>query len=74
MDPVAAVIEAYDAARSAGLSRAEAFGRAIEAFRVTRPDLSFGDAGRDVARLLLQAAVATRTAQGQAMPRPVISW
>lgn len=76
MDPVAAVIEAYDVARGSGLSRAEAFGRAIDAFRVERPGLSFGDAGREVARILLQAAIATRVAQGQAdaMPRPAISW
>jgi len=76
MDPVAAVIEAYDVARGSGLSRAEAFGRAIDAFRVTRPELSLGDAGREVARMLLHAAVATRMAQGQAdaMPRPAISW
>jgi hypothetical protein len=74
MDPVAAVIEAYDLARAAGLSRADAFGRAIEAFRINRPELSFGEAGREVARLLLQAAVATRMAQGDAIPQPAISW
>jgi hypothetical protein len=77
MDPVAAVIEAYDFARAAGLARADAFGRAIDAFRVQRPGLSFVDAGREVARILLQAAVAARIAQGQgadAMPRPAISW
>jgi hypothetical protein len=76
MDPVAAVIKAYDVARGSGLSRAEAFGRAIDAFRLKRPELSFGDAGREVARILLQAAVVTRMAQGQdeAMPRPAISW
>jgi hypothetical protein len=76
MDPVSAVIEAYDVARGFGLSRADAFGRAIGAFRGERPDLSLGDAGREVARILLQAAIATRMAQGQAdaMPRPAISW
>jgi hypothetical protein len=75
MDPVAAVIEAYDFARGSGLSRAEAFGRAIDAFRMNRPELSFGEAGREVARILLQAAAATRIAQGHdAMPQPAISW
>jgi hypothetical protein len=78
MDPFAPVIEAYDFARAAGLSRADAFARAIAAFRLTRPELSLGDAGREVARALLQAAVATRMAQGEcaadAMPRPAISW
>jgi hypothetical protein len=76
MDPVDTVIEAYDVARGSGLSRAEALGRAIAAFRVEHPELSFGDAGREVARILLQAAIATRMAQGHAdaMPRPAISW
>jgi hypothetical protein len=77
MNSFASVIEAYDFARVAGLSRADAFVRAIDTFRLAQPELSLGDAGREVARILLQAAVATRMAQGQcgdAMPRPVISW
>jgi hypothetical protein len=79
MDSCTPVIEAYDAARSAGFSRSDAFARAIEAFRMRRPELSVGEAGREVARILLGAAAAARVAQGQcsladAIPRPAISW
>jgi len=77
MASFAAVIDAYDDARATGLSRADAFTRAIAAFRSIRPELSVGEAGGEVARILLQAAVTTRLAQGQgagAMPRPAISW
>jgi hypothetical protein len=75
MESFAPVIDAYDAARAAGLSRADAFARAIDAFRAQRPDLSIGEAGSEVARILLRAAAA---AQGEGrteiFPRPAISW
>jgi hypothetical protein len=77
MGSFASVIEVYDDARAAGLSRADAFGRAIIAFRALRPDLPVGEAGSEVARILLRAAVTARLAQGHgedAMPRPAISW
>jgi hypothetical protein len=76
MGSFAPVIEAYDAAREAGLSRADAFVRAIDAFRAERPDVPAGEAGAEVARILLRAAATTRIAQGavDAMPRPAISW
>lgn len=72
------VIDAYDDARAAGRSRAESFSCAVRAFRVLRPELSSGEAGTEVARMLLHAAAMTRMTQGcrpaDAMPRPVISW
>lgn len=72
------VIDAYDDARAAGRSRAESFSRAVAAFRALRPELSIGEAGTEVARILLHAAAMARMAQGcraaDAMPRPVISW
>jgi hypothetical protein len=75
MDSFAPVIDAYDAARAAGLSRADAFVRAIDAFRAQRPDLAVGEAGTEVARILLRAAA---RAQGRdaadTFPRPAISW
>ena len=77
MASFAPVIDAYDDARAAGLARAEAFARAIAAFRSIRLDLSAGEAGSEVARILLHAAVRTRLAQGlgpDAMPRPAITW
>ena len=45
MDTFAPVVDAYDAARAAGLSRADAFVRAIDAFRERRPDVTIGEAG-----------------------------
>ncbi|HEX2114929.1 MAG TPA: hypothetical protein VHM01_11040 [Alphaproteobacteria bacterium] len=75
MEPFAPVIDAYDAARAAGLSRADAFVRAIDAFRTQQPELSTGEAGREVARILLRAAVAAQgEGRGEAFPRPAISW
>jgi hypothetical protein len=75
MDSFAPVIDAYDTARAVGLSRADAFVRAIDAFRTRHPDLPIGEAGSEVARILRRAAAA---AQGdgcaEAFPRPVISW
>jgi hypothetical protein len=77
MGSFAPVVDAYDDARAAGLTRSDAFARAIAAFRSIRPDLSAGEAGSEVARVLLHAAVSARLAQGHgpdAMPRPAISW
>lgn len=75
MDPFAPVIDAYDAARAAGLTRADAFLRAIDAFRAQRPGLSIGEAGGEVARILLRAAArAQGRCEAEAFPRPAISW
>lgn len=75
MGSFAPVIEAYDDAREAGLSRADAFMRAIAAFRALHPHVAAAEAGSEVARILLHAATAARIAQGSdAMPRPAISW
>ena len=76
MDTFAPVVDAYDAARAAGLSRADAFVRAIDAFRERRPDVTIGEAGGEVARILLRAAAAARAdeSSGDVFPRPAISW
>jgi hypothetical protein len=79
MVSASSVIDAYDDARAAGRSRADSFLRAVEAFRACRPGLSVGEAGAEVARLLLNAAATARAAQDRcsvrdAMPRPAISW
>jgi hypothetical protein len=75
MEPFTPVIDAYDAARAAGLSRADAFVRAVDAFRGLRPDLSIGEAGSEVARILLRAAAAAQgEGRAEAFPRPAISW
>jgi hypothetical protein len=80
MEPFAEVIEAYDAARAGGRSRADAFVRAVDAYLAHRPGLRVSEAGGEVARILLRAAVTARVADGHcktaadAAPRPVISW
>jgi hypothetical protein len=79
MVSVSSVVEAYDSARAAGLTRADSFLRAVEAFRAGRPELSVAEAGTEVARILLHAAASARAAQNrcslhEAMPRPAISW
>ncbi|HEX2117004.1 MAG TPA: hypothetical protein VHM01_21585 [Alphaproteobacteria bacterium] len=75
MDSFVPVIDTYDTARAAGLSRADAFARAIDAFRAQRPDLSIGEAGREVTRILLRAAAAAQgDGRTEAFPRPAISW
>jgi hypothetical protein len=75
MNSFAPVIDAYDAARAAGLSRADAFVRAIDAFRAQRPDVAIGEAGSEVARILLRAAARAQGCEAaDAFPRPAISW
>lgn len=60
MDLVTLVVDAYDAARSCGQSRASAFRRALDIYRTRYPELQAEEAGREVVRLLLDAAAATR--------------
>lgn len=60
MDLITLVVDAYDAARSHGRSRADAFFSALSIYRSRYPDLSADEAGREVVRLLLRAAAATR--------------
>lgn len=80
MESFTSVVDAYDAARAGGRSRAEAFRCAVRAYTGSHPALSCSEAGREVARILLHAAAVTRVSEGrfssvlEAAPRPVISW
>lgn len=80
MEPFASVIAAYDLARAGGRSRADAFTSAVNAYLAHRPDMRVSEAGGEVARILLHAAVGSPDAAvlcggaAEAAPRPSISW
>jgi hypothetical protein len=64
MDLLADVVDAYDAARALGQSRAEALFGAIGVYVARHPDVSVSDAGNEVVRLLRQAAEMTASGKG----------
>jgi hypothetical protein len=50
------IINSYDVARKQGLSRPDALLRAVRVYRDRHPEMEPEEAGRDVVRMLLQAA------------------
>jgi hypothetical protein len=56
MDLLMDVVDAYDAARALGLSRADALLGAVNVYIARHPELSFKEAGNEVVRILRHSA------------------